>query len=1014
MTNPKFHKGQVVKLVNTDKTGVICEDPKIISGQNYYVLFIENQYKTYSEESFEVSETKKVDFMTLFKNKEFASLKDFLSYLTYIKVERPLSNNLYAFLSSRTQFEVHQFKPVLRYLQSPYQRLLVADEVGVGKTIEAAIIYTELLSRNKLDRVLIICPSALRLKWQSELRKRFNEDFGLIDSSDMKLLFRKFERSPTTVSVKGIASMQMLRSEEMLQNLKKLQIPFDLVIIDEAHHMRNQETNSYNLGETISTLADGLVMLSATPLHLGNRDLFNLFRILVPEEFNSFDTFEEQIKPNEFINLALQRIRKKEIPAEILEAITKVESTSQNERFTNNPNYQFCKKLLMGKTSLNRDEIIILQRKLNELNVLSQIYTRTKKKEIDIKSPVREPITLEVEFTKEEMEFYDIVSRLFLHLHPGCPPGFLLQMPQRQVASCIPASIEYLRDIHKNGIIDLSKEDTYDGEEEDDKKLVLTEQDLGLIKNIIEQAQKLQDPDSKTQKFLEEMTKIKQKGNIKKIIIFSFFKRTLRYLEKKLKEIGINIIRIDGDVPFEERETLLTDFEMKEDFIVLLSSEVGGEGLDMQFCNCMMNYDLPWNPMRVEQRIGRLDRYGQLNPKILIYNFSVNGTIESNIFLRLCNRIGIFEQYVGELEPIIGEMVKQLTQDVLNVNLTPEQQKAKADQMAMVIERKKQDLELFDKERSKFIGQDNYFTEQICDIQKNERFITANEITNLLTSFIKEEYPKTKIIDKEKEIYSISIDERLKEFFIEHFKRENIGSEIMDRLLDLLNKGTFSVTFDYQVANSNSHMEFITIRHPFIKSIINFYKKRQFKILSSLKFEDKEEIFTKGGYAFFIYLLEIKGFTKSLTFVPIVVSLKDFQVDTKLSDKLLNILRNSQDSTIDISEESVAKCESIALEAMISQKRNKETELKETNESLVNDRISSLTQTFNMRKKRIMDTINRMRENLNKKTKKIIVMKQSELVNLERHYNERKTKLEIDRKILVGHEFIGGGVLHVG
>jgi superfamily II DNA or RNA helicase len=1013
MIEPEFHKGQVVKLVNTDKTGVICEDPKVISGQNYYVLFIENQYKTYSEESLELSETKKVDFMDLFKKKEFASLKDFLSYLTYIKVERPLSNNLYAFLSSRTQFEVHQFKPVLKYLQSPYQRLLVADEVGVGKTIEAAIIYTELLSRNKLDNVLIICPSALRLKWQSELRKRFNEDFGLINSSDMKLLFRKFERSPSSVSIKGIASMQMLRSEEMLKNLNKLQIPFDLVIIDEAHHMRNQETNSYNLGETISMLADGLVMLSATPLHLGNRDLFNLFRILVPEEFNSFDTFEEQVKPNEFINLALQRIRNGETPIQILEAISKVESTSQNERFTNNTNYQFCKKLLMGKTNLNRDEIILLQRKLSELNVLSQIYTRTKKKEIDIKSPVREPITLEVEFSKEEMEFYNLVSSLFLRLHPGCPPGFLLQMPQRQVASCIPASIEYLRDIHKNGIIDISKEDTYDEEEEDDKKLVLTEQDLGLIKQIIEQAQKLQDPDSKTKKFLEEITNIKQKGDIKKIIIFSFFKRTLKYLEKKLKEIGVNILRIDGDVPFEERETLLTDFEKKEDFIVLLSSEVGGEGLDMQFCNCMMNYDLPWNPMRVEQRIGRLDRYGQQSPKILIYNFSVMGTIESNIFLRLCNRIGIFEQYVGELEPIIGEMVKQLTQEALNVNLSPEQQKAKVDQMAMVIERKKQDLELFDKERSKFLGQDNYFTEQMCNIQKNERFITSNEIINLLTSFIKEEFPKTKIIENGGGIYTISPDERLKEFFIDHFKREKIGSEVMDNLLDLMNKTKLTVTFDYQVANSNSHIEFITIRHPFIKSIINFYKKKQFKILSSLKFDDKENIFNKGEYAFFIYLLEIKGFTKSLTFVPIVVSLQNLQVNIELSDKLLNILRNSQNITIDVSEESVAKCEEIALEAMISQKMNKETELKETNESLVNDRISSLTQTFNIRKKRIMDTIDRMKENLSEKTKKIIIMKQSELVNLERHYNERKAKLEDDRKILVGHEFIGGGLLNV-
>ena len=1011
--NPKFQKGQVVKLINTDKIGVICEDPKIISNQNYYVLFIEGQYKTYSEESLELNETRKVDIQSLFRNKNFASLKEFLSYLTFIKVERPLSNNLYAFLSSRTQFEVHQFKPVLKYLQSPYQRLLIADEVGVGKTIEAAVIYTELLSRNKLDRVLVICPSSLRRKWQNELRKRFNEEFGLIESADMKLLFRKYERSPTNVTVKGIASMQMLRNEEMLQDLNKLQIPFDLIIIDEAHHMRNQETRSYNLGVTLSNTAEGLVMLSATPLHLGNRDLFNLFHILVPEEFNNFETFEEQVKPNEFINLALQRIRKKDTPENILEALSRVESTTQNERFLNNPNYQFCKRILTGKTVLSRDDIITLQRKLNELNVLSQIYTRTKKKEIDIKSPIREPITLEVDFTPEEMAFYELVTKLFLHLHPGCPPGFLLQMPQRQVASCIPAATAYLKDIYHSGVIDISKEDNYDEEEDEEEKLVLTKEDLVLIKEIIEYATKLNEPDSKTTRFLEEIKKIQQNGKIKKLIVFSFFKRTLKYLERKLREIGIFVLRMDGDVSFDERETLLNEFEQREDFTILLSSEVGGEGLDMQFCNCMMNYDLPWNPMRVEQRIGRLDRYGQESAKILIYNFAVHGTIETNIFLRLCNRIGIFEQYVGELEPIIGEIVKKLTQDILTVNLTPEQQMAKADQMALVIERKKQELELFDKERSKFLGQDNYFTEQICDIQKNERFITADEIINLVTSFIKDEYPKTRIETSENKVYTLSPDDKLKDFFRDHFKKEIVSSEVMDKLIDLLNKDVFKVTFDYQVANSNSGIEFITIRHPFIKAIINFYKKNDFKILTSLTYKDVTQSSKKGDYLFLIYLLEIKAFTKSLTFVPVVVSLDDFKVEEALSDRLLGILKTCSEYNGQTSEEGIKKSESVALEYMISKKREKESELKETNESLVNDRLASLTQTFETRKRRLMDMIDKMKENISDKTKKIIVMKQSELVNLERHYNLKKAELETEKKILVGHELIAGGLLHV-
>jgi len=125
------------------------------------------------------------------------------------------------------------------------------------------------------------------------------------------------------------------------------------------------------------------------------------------------------------------------------------------------------------------------------------------------------------------------------------------------VASCIPAAIKYLEDIYHSGVIDISKEDNYDEEEDEEEKLVLTKEDLVLIKEIVEYTTKLNEPDSKTTKFLEEIMKIQQNGKIKRLIVFSFFKRTLKYLERKLHEIGIFVYRMDGDVPFDERETLL-------------------------------------------------------------------------------------------------------------------------------------------------------------------------------------------------------------------------------------------------------------------------------------------------------------------------------------------------------------------------------------------------------------------------------------------------------------------------
>lgn len=136
----------------------------------------------------------------------------------------------------------------------------------------------------------------------------------------------------------------------------------------------------------------------------------------------------------------------------------------------------------------------------------------------------------------------------------------------------------------------------------------------------------------------------------------------------------------------------------------MLSSEVGGEGLDFEFCNAIFNYDLPWNPMRVEQRIGRLDRYGQRHEKILIHNFSMVGTIDDEILTRLYSRINIFERYIGDLDAILGDQIAELTKDMFNTKLTREQKNQKIEKVAENIERRRKELEEFETECQKFIG----------------------------------------------------------------------------------------------------------------------------------------------------------------------------------------------------------------------------------------------------------------------------------------------------------------------
>ena len=184
--------------------------------------------------------------------------------------------------------------------------------------------------------------------------------------------------------------------------------------------------------------------------------------------------------------------------------------------------------------------------------------------------------------------------------------------------------------------------------------------------------------DSKFEALIKALEAIEETEPHRKVIIFTYFKPTLAYLARRLKEAGYRCTMISGDVvsdPIDpakdKRGQCLREFRDNPDVRVLLSTQVGGEGLDFQFCHIVVNYDLPWNPMLVEQRIGRLDRYGQQSDRIIIVNLAVNGTIEQRILDRLYTRIRIFEESIGDLEPIIGSEMRQLASALLTSRLTP-------------------------------------------------------------------------------------------------------------------------------------------------------------------------------------------------------------------------------------------------------------------------------------------------------------------------------------------------------
>jgi hypothetical protein len=225
-----------------------------------------------------------------------------------------------------------------------------------------------------------------------------------------------------------------------------------------------------------------------------------------------------------------------------------------------------------------------------------------------------------------------------------------------------------------------------------------------------------------------------------KVIIFAFFKGTLSYLKRRLEADGLSCLLVTGDiVDMKERDRLLQEFNSPR-YRVLLCSEVAAEGVDLQFCRVMVNYDLPWNPMRVEQRIGRIDRIGQQAKTIVIINFHVHGTIDGSIYEHLYRKIGIFNETIGDLEGIIGEHVNRLTLELLSNELSPEQAKDRIRLAAEAIARERAVVAQIDEESDTLLGLRSYLQNNVTQGRTLGRYIKPSELRLFATNYFQDTY----------------------------------------------------------------------------------------------------------------------------------------------------------------------------------------------------------------------------------------------------------------------------------
>ena len=310
--------------------------------------------------------------------------------------------------------------------------------------------------------------------------------------------------------------------------------------------------------------------------------------------------------------------------------------------------------------------------------------------------------------------------------------GFLLAQPQRQVSSCMAAAVRAWR--RRAGFsFDMVYEDFgYDPNRSEDSPLLDT-----LIHQVLPTVDLhlLEQHDSKYEKFRQLLSDYFRDYPQEKIVVFSYFRETLAYLAERLQRDGFSHRVLVGGMA-ENKQDVIERFRDNPEIRVLLSSEVASEGVDLQFCRMLVNYDLPWNPMRVEQRIGRLDRLGQEADSILILNLYYADTIDDRILVRLYERLNLFERALGSMEAIIGDSIQNLAHDLLSHQLTPAEENQRIQQTATALDNKQRMQEELEQQASSLIAHGGYIIEQVQAIHEFSRRITDYDLLIFVRDYL--------------------------------------------------------------------------------------------------------------------------------------------------------------------------------------------------------------------------------------------------------------------------------------
>jgi superfamily II DNA or RNA helicase len=729
---PRFCRGDaVIRAGKPEIIGSVSCDPDWDSGEWWYDITFGKARQSVAEYDLAPPPSTDEDVQDLAMRGEWGTHEALLRAVAVERICNQNQSTVYSFNAHRIALMPHQYRPLLKFLDSEDRRLLIADEVGLGKTIEAGLILTEIQARESLRRVLIVVPSRLRSKWQREMHEKFRLDFQIWSRQHIEEYVERVSRGSAFKDFLAIVSYQMLRREDLLDAFVGTGIDLDALIFDEAHHARNAATRTHKMMADLGDIAGSCLFLSATPLHLGSADLFNLLRLLRPSEFSDQAAFERSLERNSGIVAAQTAVRRRD-HVRLMSA----------ERDIRRAYRGYADPLIDGVLDYlqaapeSSEDWGKLDRLLDQAHVLSNVFSRTKKRDVIEHAPQRDGRWVQVTWTEEEDRCYEALAGL----HEGQSReqlGLGQIQRARQAASSIPGALAF-RQGGMGAEEDFGEFDEGDflddsaAEERAPSPMALAAPDL----------------DTKYEALREILRGIWAEQPDAKVIIFTFFVSTSKYLEGRLLSEGVGVGRIAGDVPSnpmrpedDVRAKVIETFKSDPSVKVLVSTEVGSEGLDFQFCSTLVNYDLPWNPMVVEQRIGRIDRYGQESDKLKIFSLVVENTIEGRILKRLYDRIGIFERTVGDLETILGDEVRELRKDFFSFSLSESELMEKTDRVARIIENRRREVVELAQKAEELVGHEDFIREEVHRVQRLGRYLTPAQIQSVVSAYLKRHHP---------------------------------------------------------------------------------------------------------------------------------------------------------------------------------------------------------------------------------------------------------------------------------